>query len=381
MRSKDCESTNLTSGRDTAVRPVRWALLMVTCACVPAYDAWAGSVRLWPSAVVVEETIRLTDLCELTGFDEPTETRLSHFAVTEAPSAGGSRVIHMAMIRSALAASGTNMAKVTLSGATQCAVRRPSAVSPEPVGTQGLDVRHAPAHKGTSRVDSPVPSTLRQAVFDYFNAQLARYAGKAEIDFGHTAEQVLSLSGPTYQFRVRRRGGPPLGLVQLEVDVLADNKAVQNVPLVVRVSMVRRVAVARRSINQSATVQERDVELMPLSFLRLENLGVEDPARIIGQRAKRMISAGKLIEPAMLESVPLVTRGQLVKLTSAVGAVRVVTAGKALSDGLLGETVAVRSADRKRVELDAVVVGPGEVRIGTVPTMLHDSSIVMRELP
>ena len=58
-------------------------------------------------------------------------------------------------------------------------------------------------------------------------------------------------------------------------------------------------------------------------------------------------------------------RGQLVTLASVQGAVRVVTTAKALQDGLLGETITVRAVDNRHVELDAVVVGPVSVQVGT----------------
>ena len=138
----------------------------------------------------------------------------------------------------------------------------------------------------------------------------------------------------------------------------------QTVPVVAQVSLVRPALVARRSINQGAVIRPQEVELVPLTFSRTDKLGIDDTAQVIGQQAKRFISAGSLIDCSMIESVPLVTRGQLVTLTSVAGAVRVVTTAKALEDGLLGETIAVRAADDKRVEFDAVVVGPGAVDIG-----------------
>ncbi|MGB2986513.1 MAG: flagellar basal body P-ring formation chaperone FlgA, partial [Phycisphaerae bacterium] len=298
------------------------------------------------------------------GFAHETERTLVELAVTSAPPAGGSRVIHMDMIRSVLAASGTNMAMVTLSGATQCAVTRPSHVVAASASTERSIVGHDNAQGGPTSAALSRPSTLRQAVIDYFNTELARYGGRADVVFDHTSQQVLDLSGPTYDFKVRRRNSSPLGLIQLEVDVVADGRTVQAVPLVVQVSMTRCVVVARRSVNQGATIHSSDVELTPLSFTRLDELGLDAAAQTIGQRAKRFISAGSVIDPAMLESVPLVTRGQFVKLMSVAGAVRVVTTAKALRDGLLGEVITVRSLDNKRVEFDGVVVGPGAVQIG-----------------
>jgi flagella basal body P-ring formation protein FlgA len=124
-----------------------------------------------------------------------------------------------------------------------------------------------------------------------------------------------------------------------------------------------------------------DVHVVAISFAQLDKLGVEDEAMVVGQRAKRFIPAGTLLELSMLEAVPIVTRGQLVRLESVAGSVRVVTTAKAAEDGLLGELIKVKAADEKRVEFDAKVVGPGEVQIGGGPTALLRPRFAMGDRP
>ena len=269
------------------------------------------------------------------------------------------------------------MATITIGGSSRCSVTRPLSEtrpsgSVRAAGKPSVSRRDKPAR--TKRTVVPAASastttTLRRAVIHHFNAELTRYGGQADVVFDRTSQQVLDLSGPAHQFRIRRRSSPPLGLIQVEVHVLAEGGIIQTVPLVVRVTMSRRVAVARRSINQGATLRASDVEIISVTFDRVDRLGIGDVAHAIGQRAKRFISAGSLIKPDELESVPLVTRGQLVTLVSLAGNVRVVTTAKAAQNGLLGETITVRSLDRKRVEFDAEVVGPGAVQIGVGPTL------------
>lgn len=370
MKRKDCDKTTFADAPHDVgwpARACRSVILLALTASALTSSAYAGTVRLWPSAVVVDSSIRLADLCELRGFDATRGRSLAELVVGDAPPPGGSRVIHLEMIRSALGAGGANLATVTLCGSTRCAVTRPSNVAaPEPTSRAVSTSTSGAGLRGVAQVPAPPEGsrTLRQAVIAQINEALARYGGRAEVVFDRTSAQVLDLSGPTYSFNVRRRGSSPLGLVQLEVDVIAEGGILQTVPVVAQVSLVRPALVARRSINQGAVIRPQEVELVPLTFSRTDKLGIDDTAQVIGQQAKRFISAGSLIDPSMIESVPLVTRGQLVMLTSVAGAVRVVTTAKALEDGLLGETIAVRAADDKRVEFDAVVVGPGAVDIG-----------------
>jgi flagella basal body P-ring formation protein FlgA len=353
-------------------------------------NADAGTVRLWPSAVVVEDAVRVNDLCELRGFDPESERSLAQLVVIEAPPAGSARIVHINTVRAVLASGRTNMATTTLSGAMQCEVshpsnQTPSRPSPNESNQQsaakerivnaagGLDSSGGTVARGSPRGGLPAESatdtlsaafTLRDSVVQHFRTEFARYRGAPEVVFDRTSEQILDLSGPTYEFNVRRRSAAPIGLCPLEVDVLTAGRTVQTVPLVVQVRMTRQVVVARRTINQGATIAAADLELLPLSFDRLAELGVDDTTPAMGQRSKRVIPAGSLIQLEMLEAVPLVLRGQLVTLTSTAGAVRVVTTAKASQDGLLGEAIKVRAVDDHRVEFDAVVVGPAAVRIG-----------------
>jgi flagella basal body P-ring formation protein FlgA len=383
MIRKDCEQTSRTTARaraDTSSFPrmAAWLALVGAVACVP--EAHAGTIRVWPTAVVVADSIRLDDLCELRGFDYETELRIAGTIIAEAPSPGGSRAIHLPMIRDALIAQGVNQAGITLSGAVRCDVTRPAAGNPP-------DSIKTPLHSGSASVSSAsnrdaanadqdvVQSnlTLRRAIIDYFNDELARYRGSADVVFDRTSEQMLDLSGPSFTFRVRRQKSTPLGLIPVEVDVITEGRVLQSVPLVVNVALIRLTVVAKRAINQSATIQSSDVEVMPMRYTVLNQLGLDDTARAIGQRAKRMIQAGSIVEPDMLETVPLVVRGQLISITAVSGGVHVVTTGKAAQDGLLGETVKVRAADNRRIEFDAIVIGPGRVQVGgTIRASLRD---------
>jgi flagella basal body P-ring formation protein FlgA len=341
---------------------------MLACAAAGAWlcaPARAASVRLFQNAVVMEDQVRLRDVTEWSGSSGEEAAALTEALIGEAPPPGGSRIIHRDLIRAALVSKGINLSTVTIRGASQCVVTRPAAgKGPASSGpAMNEDIRHVAAASAMGGAPATT-RTLRDAVTAHFQKEAARYQAAADVIFDKAADSVLELAEPAYQFRVRSRGSGSWGLNQVDVEVIADGRTVQTIPLVVQVSMTRRVAVARRPINQGATVQPADAGLIPLSFTRVDKLGVADLTPIIGQRAKRYVAAGTMIEPAMLESVPLVTRGQIVTLCSTAGGVRITTTGKAMGEGLLGETVAIRAADHQKLDLHAVVIGPGTVQIG-----------------
>lgn len=341
--------------------------------------AFAVQVRVWSSAVVVAESITLGDLAELRGLDwSEDEDALRSIVITVAPPPGGSRIIHHQMIRSALSTTGVNQAKITLAGAAQCEVRRPDALHqvalPRAIAN---DVRPAgsPPHDSnmTAVTNQQQMNTLRQAIEDHFHREFARYGGRVEVLFDRSSDHVLELTGPPLEFRIRLAKSAALGLCALEVDVIKDGKTVQQIPIVVRTALNRNVLTARRAINQGAAIVAADVDLMPVTFTRLDDLGLDDASVVVGQRAKRFIPAGTRIEPETLEPVPLVLRGQLITLISEVGGVRVVTTAKAGANGTRGETIRVRSVDDGKIEFDAVVTGPGEARAAGGGDRLEES--------
>lgn len=369
MIRKDCEGQGRTSG--TRQRPSvgssstlraslgrRIALSAAALVVLWCHATALGApVRVYSTAVVTGDAVRIADLCDLRHLSADDAGRFGGHVVAEAPPPGGSRAIALSAVRDALSAAGANVAKLTLSGAAECAVTRPADAPVSDAPTQASN---------HTRTDEPTirPTTLRRSVTDFFAHELSRYRGIPEVVFDRGAESLLDLAGPPFEFHVRRTGGGPLDLAPIEVDIIADGRLVQTAPMVVRVKFSRPTVVARHPINQGGTIRESDVEVISMSYTRLDRLGLDDPALCVGQRAKRFIAPGTQVESAMLEPVPLVVRGQLVTATSHAGAIRVVTTAKADADGMLGETIVVRSVDDRKESFPARVVGPGKVELG-----------------
>lgn len=355
-------------------------------------NAGAGVIRVWPSAVVVADEVLLSDLARLTGFDRATERMLAATIITKAPRKGGTRIVHMAMIRDALAAGGANLASLSLGGATRCAISRPLAnesmqrelrgvLPPAERPGNRLPSRRYPgaaaaSMTGAKSFGTQSNSTLEQAIIDHFDARLARFGGRAEVIFDRGAEQSLALSAPVYTFRVSQKSELLLGLIPVDVDVHANGRFKQTVSLIARVTMTREVVLARRPVNQGAAIREADVERVTMSHSSLDDLPLREPNRVVGQRAKRFMPVGTPIHAGMLEEVPLVKRGQLITLISRAGLVNIVTTGKASMDGLLGDSITVRAVDNSRVAFDATVTGPGEATVGPAPRITSRAGLV-----
>lgn len=347
MNGKECTTSFLFS------RPVQRAAIAALClwalACAAAR---AESVRAWPTAVIVDDQVRIGDVCDLEGFDAETYERVRDIVITDAPQPGGSVQITLDHVRAAMAREGVNLATVVVKGASRCAVTRP----------EGRAVpADAPADPQAAAAASA--RTLRQAVQDFFQQELAETDGRVNVQFGRTAEPVLDLSEPEFEFVVSRRSARSLGLVSLEVAVRREGKTVQVVPMPVTVSLTRPVVVARRAINAQAPIRAEDLQLVEMTFTQVGQAGLTEPQRAVGQRAKRFIAAGETLHLRMLEPVPLVHRGQIVDVHTLAGGIRLVTAAKAMQSGAFGDLIELRSHDGAKRTLTAVVTGPRRVEV------------------
>lgn len=319
--------------------------------------AGAGQVRIWPSAVVVGHEITLGELCALSGFDAETEAKIRSTPIhgQPGPPPGGSVLVSIEQIRRTLRAAGVNLATTTVSGASRCGVRRIQEVAPAAPKRRSP----APANKVSSG------RSLRDAVGDYLETLIERHDGRVELQFGRTAASVLDLAEPEFEFVIHRRSGQVLGLVNLEVDIRKNGETVQSVPVVVNAYYRAAVVVARGPINLRAAIGADDVHVVERTFTRMDEIGLSQPAAVVGMRAKRFIPAGTMFTGRELETVPLVRRSQLTAIRSSAGGVTVETVGKAMDDGSFGDIIELRTGGRRGVTVTGVVVGPGRVELST----------------
>lgn len=325
-------------------------------------------VRIWSAAVVVGDAIHLDEVCTLSGFEAGAPSSLADVVVSAAPTPGGQVAVTATDVRSALKEAGANLALVRLCGAIECIVHRPAEL-PAPQTADTADTartprRGSPRGAGASDADSPTARTLNDVVREFFDHELGRYDARADVTFHRTAQALLDLTDPPFEMVVRRRGGPPLGSVRIEVDVRTEGRAVQTIPLAVQVRMVRPVIVARGPINQDTVVRESDLRLVSMTFDQTDRIGLRDPALAVGRRARQFLPAGTILEVDALETVPLVERGQLVTLVSEVGGVQAVSSARAMDGGRMGDVITVRDLANRRIEYDGQIIGPGRVRVG-----------------
>jgi len=152
------------------------------------------------------------------------------------------------------------------------------------------------------------------------------------------------------------------GRVAVPVRVYYSDNSTDLIYLQADISLFCMVPVAVRNIDRYNTLNYSDLylELRDVTSLRKD---VAKPEELIsGVRTKRLITKGRIITRDMIEPVPVIRRGDRVKIVVDCRNLQVSTYGIAKEDGWPGKRIRIRTENSRR-ELYAEVAGPAVVKI------------------
>jgi flagella basal body P-ring formation protein FlgA len=349
MQRKDCDMRKVSN-------QIKTGLLFAIAACV-CPSARAETVELWRDATITDEHVSLRDICTLSQFEHVAVDQFYALAVAKAPEIGESAVISMADVRRILIENGLNPALTMFKGATQCEVKRVARTLPDEMG------QSAPNHE-FAEASMPGGRTLRQVIEADLGNDAQQLGGWVQVVYGKSIGSMLDMREGPYEFEIRRTNDRQLGLISLEIIVLANGEEVQRAGVVADVTFVKPTVVAARPINLNAAISKRDVSIVNKNYKRFEQAGLASVDAVIGQRAKRFIRVGEIVQERHLEPVPLVKRGQIVQVHSRSGGVMIESVGRVMKPGAYGDVIELQTADRTRRKFTAMVTGPGLVSVG-----------------
>lgn len=351
-----------------------WTAAAALMALGAADPARAGEIRIWPTAVVSSESVRLADVAQVIGFDEERSRVIRELSVSASPREGGELQIGATEINASLSDAGVNLAEVNLLGASRCRVTRPrheygSTLTVRPLPKTG-PAKHQPQVVRTTSstpAKSASTNTLESTLKQFITARAGEKNGKVEIRFSPTSKRDLQLDAGLYQFDIHPRDESKLGLVTLEVDVKAPGEQTRTVPIIAEVSVSREVVVARRAINRGETIEGRHLKLEQRRFTDYSQVGLTDVSAVVGQQARQFVRAGEMLVEHGVEGKPLVRRGDAVTIWIRQGPLVIKASGRAQESGMLGEKIDVArdGSRRKQDVMEAVVTGPSTVTLGS----------------
>ena len=136
---------------------------------------------------------------------------------------------------------------------------------------------------------------------------------------------------------------PLSGSIPLTIAITEDGQEIERHTVHAHVSDAALGVVAARALSRGEVLREEHLTLAPIANPRDRRSAVESPEEAIGKRLRRNLEGGAPLRRTWLEEVPLVKRGEPVRLTLTRGPLRIESTGIARQDGKAGQIVRVEN--------------------------------------
>lgn len=165
----------------------------------------------------------------------------------------------------------------------------------------------------------------------------------------------------TYEV-IAPRGCNYLGRVCLSI-VFRVNGAYENkVRVTGRVNLFKKVVHTNRTLKRHEVITPEDIQLVERDVTYLPEQVLSDSQEAVGKRTIRSIGAYEVLTKNLVESRPLIKKGDITTILLESETLRVVDKGKARQNGYLGDRIRVLNIGSKR-EIYARVVDKSTVEV------------------
>lgn len=152
-----------------------------------------------------------------------------------------------------------------------------------------------------------------------------------------------------------------IGSSRFSIIFKVDNSVVKNMSVRGKLEVLGEVVVAAHSLKRGSLLRPRDLTTAIIDLGRSLDIA-RDPAELVGKKLKKSVQAGSPITQKIVESLPIIYRGQKVKIVLSTGSLFLTATGLAHSDGKLEEMIRVQNLSSNKI-LYCRVAAPGLVEV------------------
>lgn len=210
---------------------------------------------------------------------------------------------------------------------------------------------------------SKLREEVRLAATDHLSEIYGRNEVKSNIDLQvANLDSRLRLSECSHSLKMQiQKTAYGSRNLSVKVNCLTGSRWTIFVP--VTVDIYREVAVITKSLSKGHLISKDEIQLQRVNTSSISQNYVEDAANVLGMELKRSLTSGSIVKLSDIREPDLVRKGESVEVTYRGGSITVSSAGTALSNGHMGQSIKILNTQSRRI-IDARVVGHGltEVR-------------------
>jgi flagella basal body P-ring formation protein FlgA len=340
---------------------------------VPSMNvAPAAEIELREEATIVGREVKLKSVCRWNSSDAKFFAPVAELTIATVPVGKTFKPITMEQVRTAISGAGVNLGSVRFMGPLLCTITRSDS---EVEKTEAFE-QWAEAHQVQGAlvaktqasavaiaavVAAPVVQDAGvRALKDILTADLAQHLSLPieSLALQFNDEKTVLFAEPVFKFVVTPLRVNGLGVVRWDVTISAAQSGgpTKRILLEGYARAWEDEVVAVKPLSYRQTIQDSDVTERRMLVDHLPDDPLLSREQVIGQQAAREMRVGAVFNTRMVQPVPMVKTGQLVTITMTRGSFAVTSVGRAMEEGVFGQTIHVRNDETKET-FDVTVTG------------------------
>ncbi len=296
--------------------------------------AVALQITFKKSCSVDDSVIRLGDIA---GFDEETEMSraLASQIVGQAPAPGEKTSLHSLDVKEMLVTGQSLPAEIRWMGSPDVSVIRLG----ETVG----------------------PERIKAIIANYLKRNQNNLPD-AEVRFVPSALPLpFTLPRGEMSYEVIPSNPAILGSSRISIIFRVDGRVVKNMSVRGNIEALAEVVIAAGALRRGDILSPQDLTTQVMDIGSLDNPG-QDIQDLVGKKLQRSLRAGSPVLLSMVEALPVIKRGERVKMVINSGALHLTATGLAHSDGALDQMIRVQNINSNKT-VYCRVTAPGIVEV------------------
>ncbi len=294
----------------------------------------ALEINFNPTGSVNDSIIRLGDIVN---FDEETEMTkaLATLTVGQSPAPGEQSSLRSLSIKDYLVSSQSLPQDIRWTGSPTVTVHR-----------QGMNI-------GSEKILAIIAEFIKKNQNNLPEAEIRFVPGSLPLPF------ILPIGDLTYE--VIPSNPDIISSSRFSIIFRIDNTVVRNMSVRGNIEALTQVVVCVGSMTRGSIIRPEHLTMAMMDISSLANPGLE-LSDLVGKRLQRNLRAGSPVLLSMVESLPVVQRGERVKIVINSGPLHLTATGLAHSDGIMDQMIRVQNINSNKI-IYCRVAAPGLVEV------------------
>ncbi len=200
------------------------------------------------------------------------------------------------------------------------------------------------------------PERVRKYLEDYLDQQRAKMP-QTQIRFRHLhLPKAFAVPAGRLTCEINPSDPQVLSSNRFNLIFRVDGRAVKNIAVSATLEALTEVATTTSDLRRGTILHEENIEMAERDLNRLR-APCHDVEELLGQRLKRSLRKGDVLERSAIAFPPMIKRGEIVTITVQKGALTVTAKGMAQQNGSAGDLIRVRNINSQK-DLICKVTGP-----------------------